>query len=178
MSEQEKQESQKTVVAFVAGLIIGVLLVWVFGGDNKAADDAEIIEAETTEISLEETSNDTTTVAADTNTGAPSAQTGPASISVADQAAGDTVAITGAVYPNDEGWMGVRDSNNGQLSGLLGVARFSKEQGLIPTEIELQRATESGKEYAVVYYSDNGNRVFDLADDVQLNVVIEPFTAR
>ena len=42
MAEQLKEESQKTVVSFVVGLLIGGLLVWAFSGAPKndpKADD-------------------------------------------------------------------------------------------------------------------------------------------
>ena len=61
MSEAEKQESQKTVVAFITGLLIGGLLVWVFSAtpedkklpvENKVSQNEEIVKTEPkTEIS-------------------------------------------------------------------------------------------------------------------------------
>jgi len=60
---------------------------------------------------------------------------------------------------------------------LLGVARFSESQGLVPTAIVLQRSTIAGREYAVVLYTDNGDRQFNLASDVQVDAVFATFTA-
>jgi hypothetical protein len=88
------------------------------------------------------------------------------------------VSLESATFPSDEGWIGVRDYANGQLAGILGVARFSKEQGLIPKEIILQRATKAGSTYAIVFYSESGDRVFSLADDVQAGGVVKSFTAK
>ena len=77
-----------------------------------------------------------------------------------------------------EGWIGVRDYQAGQLGGLLGVSRFSEAQGLVPSGVALQRATVAGKEYAVVVYTESGDRQFNLADDKQIDSVFATFTAQ
>jgi hypothetical protein len=180
MSEQEKQESQKTIVAFAAGLLIGGLLVWIFGGSPKA--DAPVDEMNNDESS-EETATQETDATTDTATETESDETatlvtGDGKIVVGDQKAGSAVALSSAVYPTDEGWIGVRDYANGQASGLLGVARYSKEQGLVPETIQLQRSTIAGKEYALVFYTESGDRVFSLADDKQIDGVTATFKAQ
>jgi cytoskeletal protein RodZ len=180
MSDQEKQESQKTIVAFAAGLLIGGLLVWIFGGSPKV--DAPTNEtngentAEENQTTNEQNTSDTATNT--TTTEAPTLVTGEGKIEVGDQKAGSAVALKSAVYPTDEGWIGVRDYANGQASGLLGVARYSKEQGLVPETIQLQRATITGKEYALVFYTESGDRVFSLADDKQIDGVTATFKAQ
>lgn len=189
MSEQETQskEAQKTVIAFVAGLLIGGLLVWVFGGtpsetptvdeENDAvtevggADDDDTEETDDStgeEADAEDTEDDTSS----------RMETGSGSVDIEEQQAGMSVVIEGAVFPTDEGWIGVRDYTDGQLGSILGVARYSKEQGLIPSEITLLRATESGNDYAIVFYSENGDRDFNLATDVQVEGVVETFIAQ
>lgn len=187
--ELQNTQGQKTVVAFVIGLIVGGLLVWLFSGspaespttdsadETPAADESANGDDDAAES--DDTSDQTPTEPAD----APaeeqaSMQTGAGSVSVSDQPAGATVAIDAAVFTNDEGWIGVRDYENGQLGALLGVMRFSNEQGLVPEVIELQRATVAGEQYAVVYYTESGDREFSLADDVQVEGVMEVFTAQ
>lgn len=181
MSEQEKQEGQKTVVAFIAGLLIGGLLVWVFSANPEAkpaptqseTDPVEVEVSETdTENEDEEAGTDTTTTE-ETNT----VEVGEGSIDVADQDAGMSVAIDGAIFPVTNGWIAVRTYNGGQLSNILGAARFSQEQGLAPDSVPLLTPTISGQEYAVVFFSDDGNEDFNLDGDVQLDVVMETFTA-
>ena len=195
MSDTEQQpESQKTIIAFIAGLLIGGLLVWVFAGgtpaeaptideepasDTTSDEEMDEEEDETSEMSDEnDTANGAAGAESDDTTPAADMETGDGSISVESQPAGSRVAIEGAVFPNDEGWIGVRDYDNGQMSGLLGVARFSKEQGLVPEEIPLLRATEAGNEYAVVFYTESGDREFSLANDVQIPDVMATFTAQ
>ena len=187
MSEQEKQESQKTVVAFVAGLLIGGLLVWVFGGtpettptEKDTAKDYESSESAET-AGTESENNDSDNKTDDGSSTEPTIielPIGNASVSVADQPAGTTVQLDGATFPADEGWIGIRDYVDGQLTGLLGVARYSKEQGLVPESVVLQRTTTPGKTYAVVFYSESGDRKFNLAEDVQVGGVVETFTAK
>ena len=96
---------------------------------------------------------------------------GDGSVTVANQPAGSEITLSSVVYPISEGWIGVRDYQSGQLGSVLGVARFSESQGLVPNSIYLQRGTVAGREYAIVLYTDNGDRQFNLADDVQVDSV-------
>lgn len=192
MSDEEKQESQKTVVAFIAGLLIGGLLVWVFGGapqeettpgtdngadteENGATDDTPGDTGENGEdTNVDDDSNQ------DTGNDEPVAElpTGDGAASVSNQPAGATVALDSATYPTDEGWIGVRDYVDGEVAGILGVVRYSKEQGLVPEEIILQRATAPGNTYAVVFFNESGDREFDPAEDAQVGGVMDTFTAQ
>lgn len=183
MAEQLKEESQKTVVSFVVGLLIGGLLVWAFsgkGGDApKPADKTDETKTETPATTGTKTTS--TPAATDTtkSTAAATLPVGDAQVSVgSDIAAGQTVPLDSATFPTKEGWVGVRDYSDGKLGGLLGVARFSAEQGLVPKEISLLRATVAGKQYAIVFYSENGDRKFDLANDVQNGNEFATFTAK
>jgi len=177
-------DGQKTVVAFIAGLLIGGLLVWVFA--SPGAEVKEMVEDNDNTASSADTSNKDSKsdvgsgnpTDTSTSVSVPDLPTGTGDISVSDQSAGMVVELGAVTFPNDEGWIGVRDYSNGQLSGLLGVARWSKEQGLVPSEVELLRATEAGKEYALVFYSESGDREFSLAEDVQLDIAMETFVAR
>ena len=88
------------------------------------------------------------------------------------------VSLSNVTFPADAGWVGIRDYEGGQLTGLLGVARFNKAENLTPTEVTLLRPTVSGKTYAIVFYSDNGDKVFDLATDAQVDAEVSSFVAR
>jgi len=184
MSEQENQDSQKTVVAFIAGLLIGGLLVWVFSSPTKdevemdnATDDKTSVTVGKESVESENVvaTDDKATVAEEETT--PVLSTGKGALVIDDQPAGSSVSINSATFPNDEGWVGVRDYSDEKLTGLLGVARFSKEQGLVPSVIDLLRPTVAGQEYAVVFYTESGDREFSLANDGQLEDVIVTFKA-
>lgn len=179
MAEQEKQDNQKTIVAFAAGLLIGGLLVWVFGGATPSTSNPEEEDDTTTEEVTGTTTDEATTSDEEASTEeaeAPVMQTGTGAVELGTVGVGRSVALQSATFPSDEGWIGVRDYANGQLGGILGVARFSKEQGLIPEQITLQRSTVADNTYAIVFFSENGDRLFNLANDVQTEGIVETFT--
>ena len=193
-AEEKKQEDgQKTLVAFIVGLLIGGMLVWAFSGpEAKAPVDDESMENVSEEMT-EEAQTDTAggAQAEDKETdvkpvekvtgdsaATPKLQVGEGKVVVNDQAASAAVKMEEAVYPISEGWIGVREYNNDKLGFILGVVRFSEAQGLVPSEIILQRATTPGNKYAVVIFSENGDREFSLADDVQIDKIFDTFTAK
>ncbi len=184
--EQEKQESQKTLVAFVAGLLIGGLLVWVFGGtpedttNNVNGTDNESSEVETmSENNNSNTSNETADSENASETPArPQMQTGEGSVDVTNQQAGMVVTLDSATFPSSEGWVAIRSFPNGQIGSILGAARYSEEQGLIPTEVELLAPTVAGRTYAVTFFTEDGDRKFNPAFDVQMDTEITTFTAQ
>ncbi len=184
---EDKQEGQKTVVSFVVGLLIGGLLVWAFSSPaedtpkkdtiNKATEEKVEAETENTDnIKVEVSDKGGNQVVVEPVKAV--LTVGEGKISVLNQVASASVKLDGATYPVAEGWVGVRDYQNGQLGALLGVVRFSEEQGLVPSVIILQRATKAGNEYAIVVYKENGDRQFNLAEDVQVETVFSTFTAQ
>lgn len=195
MSEEaQNQDGQKTIVAFIVGLLIGGLLTWAFVGspaespENNNGEDSATSDNQVESVDTDSTDDETdTTPDASTSsddetddTTQPQADmsVGEGDVAVSDQAAGMTVTLDSVTFPNDEGWIGVRRYTNGDLGSLLGVVRFSKEQGLVPEEITLQAPTTSGNDYAVVFYTESGDREFSLADDVQVGDAFATFTAQ
>jgi len=179
MSEQQKEDNQKTVVSFIVGLLIGGLLVWAFSAGPSDSPTSDEENEDTTEVTIDETTSETDTDETETPD-APVAATlpiGDGKATVNGQVAGRSVTLDSATFPVAEGWVGVRDYVNDQLTGLLGVARFSEAQGLVPTEVILQRPTEVGKQYAIVFYSENGDRSFNLANDAQIGDIAATFSA-
>lgn len=175
---EEKQDGQKTLVAFVVGLLIGGMLVWAFSGPSADAPNATV-DTETEETV--ETDNETTTDTSDTETTPaeiPALSVGEGAVTVVDQPAGTSVTLDGATYPVSEGWIGVREYNNDQLGFILGVVRFSESQGLVPEEIVLQRSTVAGNRYAVVIFTEDGDFDFNLAGDVQIDQIFDTFVAQ
>ena len=180
---EEKQEGQKTIVSFVVGLLIGGLLVWAFSSPTPSeAPDKQDKKDEATQEGTSEAKTDATEekTTSDVETAVvekAELPVGEGKIAVGDQPAAATIALDGATYPIAEGWVGVRDYSNGQLGGLLGVVRFSETQGIVPSQIILQRPTTKGNEYAVVVFKENGDREFNLAEDAQIGEVYATFTA-
>lgn len=191
MAETEKQEGQKTVVAFIAGLLIGGLLVWVFSSSPETTPAETNMDTTDGETASEETSN-TNTGARSTNADSSTRATdlkedesGAASaniiregaLTVSDQPAGSVVVLNVTTFPTNAGWIVVRDYAGGVSGSILGAARYNETEGLVPQSVNLLRATESGSTYQVVYFSENGDRVFDLSDDFELEGVSATFTA-
>jgi hypothetical protein len=174
----EKQEGQKTIVSFIVGLLIGGLLVWAFSGPSANAPEKVILDEEVEEQEEMDEDKEETAEVKEVVVPVATLPVGEGKVEVKNQVAGNSVALTGATYPISEGWIGVRDYQSGQLGALLGVSRFSEEQGLVPNTVFLQRATEAGKEYAVVVYKENGDRQFSIADDIQIDSVFATFTAQ
>ena len=195
---EEKQEGQKTVVSFIVGLLIGGLLVWAFSGpaadtpnsktdndeteqvDDESTDEEEDDdEGSSTNNSSSNNDNSSSSVVDETPVEKPVLQVGEGDIKLAsEQSVGTSIPLESATYPIKEGWIGVRTYENGQLGSLLGVVRFSEEQGLVPNNIILQYPTTAGKEYAVVIYSESGDRKFNLAEDVQIDNIFSTFEVK
>lgn len=175
------QDGQKTIVAFVVGLLIGGMLVWAFSGPSDKVVEESDEKAATEEAAAEEAAAEEAAEQAATEEGKGGIATlpvGEGKIEITDQPASSLVSLKGAEYPISEGWIGVRDYQNDQLGMILGVVRFSESQGLVPSDIILQRSTTPGKKYAVVIYTENGDFDFSLANDVQIDKIFSTFTAQ
>lgn len=184
------QDSQKTIVAFIVGLLIGGLIVWMFSGTPSEAPDevpadetaeesenGENVHDDARENGEDSTANDMSA----TNTETPSTpvmEVGDGSVVVNDQAAGSRVALEAVTFPMSDGWIGVRDFTNQNLGSLLGVMRFSEAEGLIPQEIILQAPTTAGNTYAIVFYTASETNQFNLGVNSQIEGVFATFTAQ
>lgn len=183
MSETDKQEGQKTVVAFVAGLLIGGLLVWVFSSspentpaDQEAAGNADnAVSNEVPTRDITETRNTSQQATNSNNTTASSNTEG--SLKVANQPAGTEVAVDVA-FPTTEGWVAVRDLIDGVPGSILGAARYNTEVGLTPQSVTLLRGTEAGKSYEVMFYTEDGDSTFDPNKDLAMEAPTATFTAQ
>jgi hypothetical protein len=180
---EEKQDGQKTLVAFVVGLLIGGMLVWAFSGPSaqapmEANDDETQESTEADEESTDQETDSDGTSSEEASAPREELQVGNGEIIVPDQKASASIELESATYPVSEGWIGVRQFNNDQLGFILGVVRFSESQGLIPSEIVLQQPTTAGNRYAVVIFTEDGDFDFNLAGDVQIDTIFDTFTAQ
>jgi hypothetical protein len=185
MAASEQQDGSKTLVSFVVGLLIGGMLVWAFSGPtnqtntndgaNNEDEAGEMMADEQGAVAAEEDVETTSDTSAAPVLTLP---VGDGSVVVNDQPASASVVLERATYPIEEGWIGVRDFNNGQLGFIKGVVRFSAAAGVVPENIILQDATRVGQQYAVVVFSDNGDNAFNPAGDVQIDQIFATFTAQ
>lgn len=189
----EQQDGQKTTVAFIVGLLIGGLVVWMFTG-SPAEDTADINDVDTEETAdLDEadadvandengTTGDTEPTAEDgtSQTPAPTVEmeVGDGSVTVSDQPASNRIALDSVTFPMSDGWIGVREYVGGNLGALLGVVRFSESEGLVPQEIILQRSTTASNEYAIVFYTAGDGGSFNLGVNSQVDGIFATFVAQ
>jgi hypothetical protein len=176
MSETEKQEGQKTVVAFIAGLLIGGLLVWVFSSTPEEVDEEPV----TTDTEVTDTTNNNTVERSVTTVDREPVQevVGDGSITVSKQTAGSVVTLGAVSFPTVAGWVVVRDYVDGNPGNVLGASRYDQNEGLSPDAVSLLRSTEAGSSYQVVFYNENGDRVFDLDDDTIIDGIAATFVAQ
>jgi hypothetical protein len=179
MAEENTQQSQKTVVSFIVGLLIGGLLVWVFAGSPAKApaksdtkNDAQ--KTENTDNKAPEAANPTDGAAnpeEKKEEAKPTATIGNGSIAVDAQKAGNEVALGAITYPGTDGWIAVHAMNGDALGGVIGAARYSTKDGLLPTKVELleKAPTVAGKTYAVVFHSTDGDRTYSSKTDAVVN---------
>src|SRR3989344_7967859 len=138
MSDTEKQEWQKTVVAFIAGLLIGGLLVWAFSSspEDKLATDTADTSPKTTSVVDSKT---TAEQKVDTTAEQIKVVTRAGAITIADQSAGSVVLLGAKTLPAEDGWIAVRDYTDGTSGIILGAARYSVSAGLMPELVSLLR---------------------------------------
>ena len=127
-------------LSFIAGAVIGGLLVvgWYSGGISQSSLTAS-------------TSPETSTTT--------SSSSESTLLTVSDQAAGKSVLVDSIIAPVQGVWIAVRDINGDELGKVLGAARVSGTRSNVT--VQLLRATEAGKEYAVELYRDDSNGTFE-----------------
>jgi hypothetical protein len=166
--EAEQQQGQKTVVAFISGLLIGGLLMWVFSAEPKKDMKKEVKEDAPQEE--QKTAEENTTPAeapkAEVAAPAPSVTPGNGSIALGTIAAGTKVALGEMKFPTEGGWVAVHEVDGENLGAVLGAARFDTKVGLVPKEVELLSSLAKGETYAVVFHSTDGNRAYSSKTDL------------
>jgi hypothetical protein len=168
MTDVETQSSQRTVIAFISGLLIGGLLVWVFSStpeDTKKADTGAATD-------VEQVQDDSASTTVDAGSASDEG-----SLKTADQDAGTSVSLEGTTFPEGKGWVVIRDHQDGMSGGILGAARYDTAVGLTPATVELLRPTVSGNTYEAVFYTDDGATSFDLSEDMPVEGTSVTFMA-
>lgn len=168
MSEAEKQEGQKTVVAFITGLLIGGLLVWVFSSSPEKTTEDVTKDTNNTEQKVDgQTVSESKTETIKEAEKKPQ-MIGNGLLSVSEQIAGTSVTLGEITYPTVVGWIVVREFADGMPGNILGAARYNTEVGLLPKTVELQRETVAGGSYRASFYSENNDNNFELGVDTEI----------
>jgi hypothetical protein len=173
MTDVEREESKKTVVAFITGLLIGGLLVWVFSSTPATNDLIDDVDEDDQEEIID---NDDDEDVVDTDEDDEDSD-GNGSFSVADQKAGSSVALESDDFPTKTGWVVVRDYADGVAGRILGAARYDVDGGLVPSAVPLVRNTVAGNTYQVVFYTSEGNLGFNSGEDKPMDVAGTTFEA-
>ena len=171
--EEEKRDGQKTVVAFISGLLIGGLLMWVFGGAQSKKNGVDMVKKDDGQAMQQgadanATQPTDTAAAVDANAGTPKVEVatgGAGSLVVADQKASMKVTLGDVKFPANGGWIAVQNIAGDKLGTTIGAARFDVKGGLIPKTIDLIGSTVAGKSYAVVFHGTDGDHMYASATD-------------
>ncbi len=181
MSEVETQESKKTVVAFITGLLIGGLLVWVFSSTPEKKEEPKDEGTDTEQVEKTDDSKEASKESEGgkntDNTVSDVVVTGKGSIAITDQKAGGSVTLGTLELPTKNGWVVVRDFKDGVAGNILGAARYSVDEGLIPTSVELMRATTKDNTYQASFFTNEGNKGFALGEDKVIDGTAVTFKA-
>ena len=147
-------------VALLIGLVVGFLIGWgVYGrqGSGAPIEDTAGLLGEVGTSSLGTNLIDLS--GKESNPAAETTVMTSANFKVSDQMADDNVTVRD-VKAEATSWLAVRDYQNGKLGNILGARRL--EAGTQEAvSVLLLRATAAGKNYAVVLYRDNGDKLFD-----------------
>jgi hypothetical protein len=175
MDKSTEANNSKTQSAVVAALVIGLLVGFFIGRSwGNAGDDGDVDK----KVPMENVENASTTKdskgAEDklpgevVKTEAVSTTDATGEVTVIDQNAGMTVAVSKVTLSN-AGWVVVReDTGNGMgnILGALWLPAGTKEGA----SVELLRTTEAKKNYFVALYTDNGDKKFDKTVDLPIAV--------
>lgn len=152
---------------FIAGFLVGVVVIYMWGQLFNKDDAPEVVM----DVNIETLSGDIVpTEEQDTRAGEATVDIptpATSSIIVGEQVPGSTVNINLVSLPSD-GWVVVHEVSGGVIVNALGAAR--RDAGSHEdVKVHLLRGTVSGGHYAVVLYTDNGDKEFSLVTDTPIN---------
>lgn len=145
----------------IGGLIIGVLVSWLWfdlGMKEQTADTAKATSTPQASTTKEESTGSTGATT--------SLPTGSSLLVIDDQPAGTSVAVARAVVTEGQ-WVVVHEDRGGQPGNALGAARFVG--GVQTGFVYLLRATIAGNKYHGLIYKDDGDRVFSMERDTPVS---------
>lgn len=149
----------------IAGIMVALLVIgaWYLGTTSKVPFGKQASATPTTTQEQKIAGMSSASDTADKTAASPVLVVGGSAVSVADQSAGDSVAVASATLPQT-GWIAVRDEDG----RILGAARFNAGTHTA-VQVPLLRATVAGQHYQALLYVDDGDRAFDLHKDTLLS---------
>lgn len=173
----QKERTYQIIIAVLV-IIIVILGWWAFGRQAGTAGSMMASSTDMTASSSDQSmtsTNDSSSMdmsgssqtsgsvtTSSSSTAPTTASAGSDAVSVADQSAGMSVAVS-SVTLAQPGWVAVRDSN-GRTLGAAWFPAGTETNVSVP----LLRATTAGERYQVMLYADNGDKQFDLHTDTLL----------
>jgi len=159
----------KIALSFLGGFIVGILIIWGWNAYTNKNYVKDITPTTTSPENMVATttkdSKDTTTENGSSITKIKTKNIVPfANITVTNQPSGSTVKVASVTLKKD-GWVVVHEEKDGLIANALGAVRKNAGEYKNIT-IPLLRNTVKNKQYWIVLYSDNGNRQFNLKEDL------------
>ncbi|XKT74376.1 MAG: hypothetical protein ACJKTH_03405 [Patescibacteria group bacterium UBA2163] len=165
------QQRIHPILPFIAGVAIGVVLVgliWLFTGQGSNAE----VPNDATQQQQDIQNENNNTVLEQNEAGVlPTRAAQGESISLRDQVAGNVVLVDSAQFSGSV-WVTVRTADSTRI---LGAAR--RDDGGTTIPVRLLAPTESGTQYEVVLYADDGDGEFDHTKDILVRGVSASFMA-
>ena len=158
-----EKQNQKLIAAFLIGAFVGVAASWITVSTmNALAQRNQDDNNSYLQGSEDEVNTDNQTVVGSNIPNPSQIQVRNELISVGNQPAGTTVAISKVVF-EESGWVVIHEGTASHIGNALGAARF--DAGEHSGTVKLLRATQPGQTYRAVLYRDNGDRTFNLDTD-------------
>lgn len=146
-------ELKTAATGFLPGAVVGAAVVWLAMSMTPAPAPVPTLPSDT---------KDTETPITETKAAPASASV----LDVIDQPAGRAVVVK-RLDVAATSWIAVRDYADDKIGNVLGAVR--REKGTAQNAvIDLLRATEPGKKYVVVIFTDNGDGEFSTKTDTPL----------
>lgn len=167
-------ELKTAATGFLPGAVVGAAIVWLAMSMAPGPVQVPLTLPSDTQDSTTETDKSPTP-----DTAQKSSPSG-ARVKTDDQPAGRAAMIK-SVSLEATSWIAIRDYSDGKIGNVLGAVRREKGEST-NVVIDLLRATEPGKQYAIVIFAENGDGTFSTKTDTPVlagtDAVHATFTAQ
>ncbi len=157
----------KSIVTFIAGFVVGTVLLYGWGQLFNKQDTADSLKAATQDVEqFEVDAGASVEVEADNAEDVTIGASSTEAIIVESQPASDTVSLNMVNLQAGEsgGWVVIHEIKDGMMANALGAARRDSGE-YADIKVYLLRSTVQGGTYAVVLYNDNGDKQFSIKTD-------------